>query len=29
MLIEVEGSDEVEAAAALIDLINSRFGEDE
>ena len=29
MLIEVEGTDEVEAAAALIDLINSRFGEDE
>ena len=29
MLIEVEGTDEAEAAAALIDLINSRFGEDE
>lgn len=29
MLLEVEGTDEVEAAAALIDLINSRFGEDE
>ena len=29
MLIEASGQDEAEAAAALIDLINNRFGEDE
>jgi len=29
MLIEVKGVDETEAAAALVNLINNRFGEDE
>ena len=29
MLIEVTGTDEIEAAEALVKLINNRFGEDE
>lgn len=29
MLMKVDGEDEKEAAAALVDLINNRFGEDE
>ena len=29
MLIEVTGTDEIEAAGALVKLINNRFGEDE
>lgn len=29
MLIEVDGTDETEAASALVELINNRFGEDE
>ncbi len=29
ILIEVTGTDEIEAAEALVNLINNRFGEDE
>ena len=29
MLMEVDGIDEIEAAEALLNLINNRFGEDE